>query len=94
MRNSIDAREFMTLSCKVDSLMKRVDELEDELMKNVMTATEASKYLGISRNQLYYLIKTYNLPFFKPYRKFMFERRNLDEWVRENSRTNDNLKFL
>lgn len=94
MRNKMDAREIMMLSCRVASLTERVDKLEDGNAKNVLSSSEAAAYLGVSLKQLYNLIRSNNLPFFKPSRKLLFERRSLDEWVRENAHTFNHNKFI
>lgn len=94
MRKKMDARDIMVLSCRVESLMERVDKLEDGSVKNVLSSSEAADYLGVSQKKLYSLIQRNGLPFFKPSRKLLFERRNLDDWVRENVHTISHYKFL
>ena len=86
MKHRIDANEFMELSCRVESLSRRLDcfsrsdmtvvmDLSERVKKletlqkgykNVMTSSEAAEYLGISRKKIYDLVRTKNLPFFKP----------------------------
>ena len=80
----------------VTDLSERVKKLEtlQKGYKNVMTSSEAAEYLGISRKKIYDLVRTKNLPFFKPNRKMFFERQNLDEWVKQNSDNNNPYIFV
>ena len=94
MREKINARDLMILNCRVESLSERVGKLEEGSVKNVLSSSEAAAYLGVSLKQLYSLIRTHNLPFFKPSRKLLFERHDLDEWVRGNAQTINRYKFL
>lgn len=114
MKRKIDANEFMELSCRVESLSRRLDcfsrsdmtvvmdlservkklETQQKGYKNVMTSTEAAEYLGVSRKKIYDLVRTKNLPYFKPNRKMFFERQNLDEWVKKNTDNNNPYIFL
>ena len=103
MKHRIDANEFMELSCRVESLSRRLDcfsrsdmtvvmDLSERVKKletlqkgykNVMTSSEAAEYLGISRKKIYDLVRTKNLPFFKPNNKLVyFERSELIKWIR------------
>lgn len=71
----------------VENMNRRIVRLENEvaLDKRMLTSQEAADYLGVSREQLYQLIRTGKLPFVKPNRKMFFNKERLDEWVSENS---------
>lgn len=107
MRARINPAEFMALSCRVDrlsrmadtikSLEERMDKLEvthDESQKRIMSSIEAAAYLGISRYELYKLVRSRNLPFSKPKRKLFFDRHQINEWIKGNSTDNNKYNFL
>lgn len=70
----------------IEELRRRVMLLEErrEPPKNIFTSDEAADYLGVSRNQLYYLIKSNGLPYCKMKRKMIFNRHQIDEWISNN----------
>jgi excisionase family DNA binding protein len=49
--------------------------------KELMTRTEAMRFLRISKRTLYLLMKTRDIPFFKLKRKVLFRRSELEAWL-------------
>ena len=62
-----------------------------EILKEVMTLREASKYLGISPDTLYkYLRDEKNFPAFKLGNRWRFKKDLLDRWMeRQSERVSD-----
>ncbi|MEZ7280373.1 helix-turn-helix domain-containing protein [Limosilactobacillus fermentum] len=52
-----------------------------------MNKTEAADYLGISRNTLDKLIETKGLPVKKIDGRYIFQRRALDDWLKNDEQT-------
>lgn len=53
--------------------------------KEILTAEEAAKYLGVSRSYLYKLTMKKLIPHFKPMGKMCyFNRRELEAWLQTN----------
>lgn len=53
--------------------------------KEMLTAEEAAKYLGVSRSYLYKLTMRKLIPHFKPMGKMCyFDRHELEAWLRTN----------
>lgn len=62
--------------------------------KEILNASEAAKYLSISRGFLFKLTSAHRVPFLKPCgRRIFFKKSDLDEWL-ESGRvlTNEELK--
>ena len=55
--------------------------------KENMNKTEAADYLGISRNTLDKLIETKGLPVKKIDGRYIFQRRALDDWLKNDEQT-------
>lgn len=55
--------------------------------KENMNKTEAANYLGISRNTLDKLIETKGLPVKKIDGRYIFQRRALDDWLKNDEQT-------
>lgn len=53
--------------------------------KEVLTSTEAAKYLGISKSNLYKLTMQKIIPYYKPMGKICyFNRQELETWLQRN----------
>ncbi|MGQ7870923.1 helix-turn-helix domain-containing protein [Sunxiuqinia sp. sy24] len=62
------------------------------LQKEVLTLSEAAKYLGISKPTLYKLTSEHRISFYKPMGKVYFKRSELEEWIFSNKQSsNDEL---
>lgn len=77
----------------VENMNRRIIRLEDEIAvsKRILSSQEAAEYLGISRPQLYQLIRSSQLPYSKPRHKMFFDKNLLDNWIAENSFINQGL---
>lgn len=54
-------------------------------MKEMLTADEAAKYLGMKKSYLYQLTMSKEIPFYKPTGKLIyFKRVELEEWLQKN----------
>lgn len=55
------------------------------LQKEVLTADEAAKYLGMSKSYLYKLTMRKQIPFYRPMGKMVyFNRKELEQWLQAN----------
>jgi excisionase family DNA binding protein len=53
--------------------------------KEVLTSTEAAKYIGISKSHLYKLTMQKKIPYYKPMGKACyFNRQELEQWLQSN----------
>lgn len=60
------------------------------LQKEVLTLSEAAKYLGISKPTLYKLTSEHRISFYKPMGKVYFKRSELEAWIFSNKQTSSN----
>ncbi len=65
-----------------------VERLTDNLIfcaKEVLTSTEAARYMGISMSHLYKLTMRGDIPHYKPTGKLCyFNRKEVEEWLQSN----------
>jgi excisionase family DNA binding protein len=58
--------------------------------KEVLTSSEAAKYMGISKSYLYKLTMRQQIPFYKPMGKMVyFNRLELEQWLQNNRVSTD-----
>lgn len=72
---------------KIEDIKSCVKHLKDRIwtVKEVLTTTEASSYLGISESYLYKLTSMKQIPHYKPNGKLMyFNRLELCDWAMKN----------
>ena len=72
---------------KIEDIESCVKHLKDRIwtVKEVLTTTEASSYLGISESYLYKLTSMKQIPHYKPNGKLMyFNRLELCDWAMKN----------
>lgn len=66
--------------------IEHVDRFYSEA-KTVLTATEASEYIGVTESYLYKLTSARRIPHYKPTGKLIFfDRCELDDWLHRNRR--------
>lgn len=59
--------------------------------KEVLTADEAAKYLGVKKSYLYKLTMRRQIPFFRPMGKMCyFNRKELEQWLQTNRVATEN----
>lgn len=52
------------------------------MTKDIMNASEAASYLGMTKGLLYKLTSTHRIPFYKPMgKRIFFKASELDNWV-------------
>lgn len=75
-------------------IVARLEESTTICNKAVLTSSEASKYLGISKSHLYKLTMRREIPHYKPMGKCCyFNREELERWVQSNRiATGDEIK--
>ena len=82
-----------TLERKIDEVEKiqaiegSIEQLKEQMwtVKEVLTTTEASVYLGVSESYIYKLTSSKLIPHYKPNGKLVyFNRRELCEWAMKN----------
>ncbi|MDV6316685.1 helix-turn-helix domain-containing protein [Idiomarina sp. HP20-50] len=52
--------------------------------KEYMTVEECAKYLGLSRSAIYKLTHRKEIPHFKPSKRVMFKRSEVDAWIQKS----------
>jgi len=52
--------------------------------KEFMTAEECARYLGLSRSAIYKLTHRKEIPFYKPSKRVMFKRTDIDAWIQKS----------
>lgn len=52
--------------------------------KEYMTAEECARYLGLSRSAIYKLTHRQEIPFYKPSKRVMFKRADIDAWIQKS----------
>ena len=71
-----------------EDLIKVADMIAERitgLQKEVLTADEAAKYLGLSKSYLYKLTYRKQIPFYRPMGKMVyFNREELVQWLQAN----------
>lgn len=82
-----------TLERKIDEVEKiqaiegSIEQLKEQMwtVKEVLTTTEASVYLGVSESYIYKLTSSKLIPHYKPNGKLVyFNRKELCKWVMRN----------
>jgi len=53
----------------------------------LMTATETCRYLKITQRTLYRYLRSQQIPAFKLGKEWRFVRSDLEQWIRERTRT-------
>lgn len=72
---------------KIQDIEGRIDQLNERIwtVKEVLTTSEASAYLGLSESYIYKLTSTHQIPHYKPNGKLVyFNRKELCEWALKN----------
>lgn len=74
---------------QIDNLANRVAQsLAVQLSvntKDILTLSEASKYLGLSKSQMYQLTMKKQIPYYRPTgKKCYFDRMELNRWLKRN----------
>lgn len=54
---------------------------------DLMTATETCRYLKITQRTLYRYLRTRQIPAFKLGKEWRFVRSDLEQWIRDRTRT-------
>jgi len=55
------------------------------MSKQIITLPEASQYLKLTIDNLYRMTCEKKIPHFKPAKKILFDRIQLDQWLEENA---------
>jgi excisionase family DNA binding protein len=78
---------------QLNEISDKLDEISEQLIgvKQVLTSTEAARYLTISKSFLFRLTCERRIPFYRPNgKKIFFSRPELDAWLLSNPiRTRD-----
>lgn len=75
---------MLNLLEKLDQIHQLMEE-QVVLQKKILTMEEASKFLGISKSDLYKKTSTNSIPFHKPSGKLIyFLREDLESWMLSN----------
>lgn len=82
-------RQISCPSCflKLSLIQAQMENIEKMLfcIKDTLNFKEACRYTGLSHSQLYKLIKTSEIPYYKPNGKLIyFSKRELDDWLCQN----------
>lgn len=87
-----DSTVCSTCLLKLSYIIARMEKIENALycIKGTLNFKEAREYLSLSNSQLYKLISSGGIPYYKPTGKLIyFSKQELDEWVcRNHSETN------
>lgn len=84
---------IQTLECKIGKVEKiqeiegNIEQIKDRIwtVKEVLTTSEASAYLGLSESYIYKLTSAKQIPHYKPNGKLVyFSRNELSEWAMKN----------
>ncbi|MCS7151299.1 MAG: helix-turn-helix domain-containing protein [Endomicrobia bacterium] len=70
-----------------------VEEKESKQFKEVMDVKELSLYLGIGKSKIYQLIREKKIPASKIGRQYRFSKTVIDNWLKENLITRENLQY-
>ena len=74
----------MTLLDKLNEIYHLMEK-QVAVQKRILTLDEASKFLGISKSDLYKRTSSNTIPFFKPSGKLIyFLREDLENWMMSN----------
>lgn len=68
-------------------IIKRLARIESLLAasKEVLTMDDMSSYTGYSKNYIYHLTSTRQIPFYKPTEnKLIFKKSEIDKWLLKN----------
>lgn len=72
---------------KISTIEDRIEQLKEHIwtVKEVLTTSEASVYLGVSESYIYKLTSSKQIPHYKPNGKLVyFNRKELCEWAMRN----------
>lgn len=72
---------------KIQEIEGRIDQIKDKMLtvKEVLTTSEASCFLGLSESYIYKLTASRQIPHYKPNGKLVyFNRKELCEWAMKN----------
>jgi excisionase family DNA binding protein len=86
--HTLEAKTFKTLKMTTEDANNFADLIASKLMltsKEVLTADEAAKYMGMAKSYLYKLIMRGQLAYYKPSGKMVFfKRTELEQWLLSN----------
>lgn len=51
------------------------------MRKNTLTVQETADYLGVSRDTIYNMVRTKEIPHFRIRRRIFFSRDTIDKWI-------------
>lgn len=64
--------------------LNRIEQYALMAAKNMFTVEEAALYIGISKDHLYKLVCSRQIPHFKPRGKMVyFEKAEIDQWLKQ-----------
>lgn len=55
--------------------------------KHTMTVIEAAEYLGVSKDTIYTMVRTDEIPHFRLRRRIFFSKEAIDKWIEEQEST-------
>lgn len=61
--------------------------------KEIMDVRELSRYLGLGKSKIYQLIREKKIPASKIGRQYRFSKTVIDNWLKENLITRENLQY-
>lgn len=62
-------------------------------IKEIMDVKELAAYLGIGKSKIYQLIREKKIPASKIGRQYRFSKSVIDNWLKENLITRENLQY-
>lgn len=72
------------MTAELQALNERIDRIEKLTVigaKSVLDIHEAALFLGYSESYLYFLTSTKQIPHYKKFRKIMFKKAEIEEWL-------------
>lgn len=72
------------MTAELQALNERIERLEKLTLinqKSVLDIHEAAMFLGYSESYLYFLTSTKQIPHYKKFRKVMFKKSELEDWL-------------
>lgn len=70
---------------EIDTIAQAVIDNTLFCTKEVLTANETARYMGVSKSYLYKLTMRGEIPHFKPMGKLCyFDRKEIEDWLRRN----------
>ena len=75
----------------VENELTAIRQMLEGNMKNILSFTQTTEYLGISKSHLYSMTSKKLIPHYKPNGKMIyFEKSEIDKWILRNKQLTEN----